>query len=243
MKIAICDDRKEDISIARKELERITHRLSVKPDVFEFSDADTMVEDILSHQIEVVLLDIDMPEVDGLEIANDLTGKSPFIVIIFLTNRSEFVFMSLRYRPLRFIRKNRIHEELEEAILAAEQKIASEIHMLCIKKGHVETHYPVRDVLYIESNLHYIEIHTNNGIGKTRGKISDYERKLEEYGFIRIHVGYLVNIRYIKTLSLQGVILDNEEKLPVSRKNINSIQDKYTKELEKLIHGCNILSD
>ena len=105
MKIAICDDRKEDISIARKELERITHRLSVKPDVFEFSDADTMVEDILSHQIEVVLLDIDMPEVDGLEIANDLTGKSPFIVIIFLTNRSEFVFMSLRYRPLRFIRK------------------------------------------------------------------------------------------------------------------------------------------
>lgn len=60
MKIAICDDREEDILIARKELQQVIYRLHTIPEIYEFTQGNTMVEEILTHGIEVVLLDIDI---------------------------------------------------------------------------------------------------------------------------------------------------------------------------------------
>lgn len=211
MKIGICDDDRTDILITQKELQNIAPKLCTAPEIYEFSDGSTMTEDILKTGIDVVLLDIDMPDVNGLSVANALMQQSHFLTIIFLTNRAELVFQSLRYRPLRFVRKSHIREELEEAILTAEKKIASEMHVFSFTKNNVACTYPVREIIYVESKGHYMEIHIGNEIKRERGKLTEYEEKLKDYGFLRIHVGYLVNVRYIAMINSQGVFWITEK--------------------------------
>ena len=80
-------------------------------------------------------------------------------------------------------------EELEEAIDAAIKKIQSEMFVLSFERDKANKKFAIRDIVYIESNLHYIQIHTGMGICRVRGKISDCEKKLRDYGFIRVHLG------------------------------------------------------
>ena len=240
MRIAVCDDNQEDINIIVKELRRIDNIINFNLVLYQFMDDNTMVSDIIKNNIEVVLLDIDMPEVTGIDIANRLTKYAPFINIIFLTNRADLVFQAIRCRPLRFVRKNYMWDELEEAILAAQEKITTEMHLIHIRNDCVKSSYAIKDMVYIESNGHYVEIHTQNKVKKIRGKISDYEKKLEDYGFIRIHVGYLVNLRYITNITKKQVFLDNGETLPISRNHVKDIQIKFARGLEKVVYGSYI---
>ena len=69
MKIGICDDDRTDILITQKELQNIVPKLCTAPEIYEFSDGSTMTEDILKTGIDVALLDIDMPDVNGLSVA------------------------------------------------------------------------------------------------------------------------------------------------------------------------------
>ena len=70
--------------------------------------------------------------------------------------------------------------------------------------------------------------------------MSDYDKRLTDYGFVRIHVGYLVNVRYIYQLSSKGVLLDDKKLLPVSRDRIDEIKLQYSRQLERFVHGIHI---
>ena len=92
MKIAICDDDRTDILITQKELQNIVPKLCTAPEIYEFSDGSTMTEVILKTGIDVALLDIDMPDVNGLSVANALMQQSPFLTIIFLRTAQNWYF-------------------------------------------------------------------------------------------------------------------------------------------------------
>lgn len=237
VKIAICDDSVEDIELTKKELNIVSQSLQYDFKIYEFTDDKIMAEDIISHEIDIVLLDIDMPSMSGMDIANKLTKEKPFINIIFLTNRAELVFQTLKYRPLRFIRKNYIQEELKEAIEAALKKISAERCVIHFGRDKVKVNIPIEDIVYIESDKHYVEIHMSDKVQRVRGKLSDWETQLKDLGFIRIQVGYLVNIRYISMLTLKEVELDNGEKLAISRNYIEMVQKQYVRGLEQFVNG------
>ena len=237
IKIAICDDNREDVELAKSRLNEICQALQCDFEIYEFMDDKIMVENIIKHRIDVVLLDIDMPNITGMDVANRLTQEKPFINIIFLTNREELVFQTLKYRPLRFIRKNHMHAELREAMEAAVKKIAAETYVIHFPKGNVKLSIPIKDIVYVESSRHYVEIHISGTIHRVRGKLSDWEMQLKDFGFIRIQVGYLVNIRYISMLTLKEVVLDNGEKLAISRSYVDMVQKQYVSGLERFVNG------
>ena len=81
VKIAICDDSVEDIELTKKELNIVSQSLQYDFKIYEFTDDKIMAEDIISHEIDIVLLDIDMPSMSGMDIANKLTKEKPFINI------------------------------------------------------------------------------------------------------------------------------------------------------------------
>lgn len=72
-------------------------------------------------------------------------------------------------------------------------------------------------ILYIEANNQDIIIVTKNDRFQIRGNISDYEKRLKQDGFYRIHRGYLVNVMYIKQVRKLEILLDNNEVLMLSR--------------------------
>ena len=240
MRIVICDDQKMDIDYTKEQLLKLQPVLHSKMEIFELMDGDTMLHDIIKEKIEIVLLDIDMPQITGIELAEQLIKEIPMIKIIFLTNRADLVFQTIRFRPYRFIRKSHMEEELKETITSLEVKLLEEEYVFEFSKSKNVFACKIKDILYIESQKHYLVIHTNQRCHKIRGKISDYEERLVTYGFIRVNIAYLVNVRYIYSVSSKYVIMDNGENISISRGKAEQVKREYLIGLERFVNGNTI---
>ena len=84
----------------------------------------------------------------------------------------------------------------------------------------------LKNILYIESCKHYLRIKHINGECEMRGKISNLEKWMSNYGFVQTHRSYLVNVRYMKMVRANEVELDNGEILSVSRDKAQEVKKK-----------------
>jgi len=97
-----------------------------------------------------------MPDVTGMDLAAWVREQNPNADIIFVSNHSETVFEAIRYQPFRFIRKERLQEELPEALRCLQirnQKKNKTIRLLVQRKQLI---LPVSDIAYVESRAHYL---------------------------------------------------------------------------------------
>lgn len=239
MQIGICDDNKRDMDIIMGAVEAAIIPLTSGYKLHLFYSGNELIrhfEEIMEY--DILFLDIDMPDINGIEIADKLIRSKALVNIIFVTNMVDLVFEAIRYSPFRFIRKNHIHEEMDEAMTAVLEKIRNETFLYEVGTGRGMLKILIRDMLYLESQGHYIHIHTSDEkVHNIRGKISSYDEELRDLGFVRIHVGYLVNIRCIYSISLKGVVLDNGEILPISRRNADKIKGQHANYVRRFVRG------
>lgn len=243
IKIAICDDNKDDLNRIYKGTQAIFRPIQ-EAGKFTFSIAvfqsgnDLMrrFDDVL--QMHILLLDIDMPGIDGMYIAQKIEEHRHNVNIIFITNRNELVFEAIHYRPFRFIRKERLKQEFSEALICVLDEIKRQTMYCEMEIGNRMIEICVKDVLYLESRGHYVIIHRENGNQEVlRAKISEFEKKLERYGFLRVHVGYLVNVRNIFSINSKEICMDNQEHIPVSRKYLEQVRQQHAKYARRMLCG------
>ncbi len=230
--IGICDD--EEV-ILDKILQLINDKfeeLNCEYNINKFSDPIELIEYHSQEYFDIVFLDIDMPKINGIEAAQNIKIKSPKTVIIFITSKDEFVFESFKIQPFRFIRKLKLTEEISEAIVEVNKLIEKNAHKIKIIIDKNTYEIDINSIVYIESNRNYITINTvNDKQYKYKDSINQKEHELEDYGFIRIHSGYLVNERYIQRLNKDNVIIKNNQKIPMSRSRIQYVQQKLIEAL------------
>ena len=222
LKIAVCDDNDKDIEIINRELLLLEEKAREKGCTYQIqafkSGNDILKSFALVQDMHILFLDIDMPGIDGMEIAKRLEQTERRVKVIFVTNHADMVFTAIHYRPFRFIRKERLHIELEEALLCAIEEIREEslYGEIFIEKDEAEIR--ISDITYLESQRHYVIVHFRRKDDQViRAKISDFSERLERYGFVRTHVGYIVNIRDIYSINTKRVLLDDRTPIPVSR--------------------------
>lgn len=130
LKIAVCDDNDKDIEIINRELLLLEEKAREKGCTYQIqafkSGNDILKSFALVQDMHILFLDIDMPGIDGMEIAKRLEQTERRVKVIFVTNHADMVFTAIHYRPFRFIRKERLHIELEEALLCAIEEIREE---------------------------------------------------------------------------------------------------------------------
>ncbi|MDE6024963.1 MAG: LytTR family DNA-binding domain-containing protein [Lachnospiraceae bacterium] len=239
MRIGICDDEKDAILAAEKiikSMEVSGHQITLIP----FENSDSVVEDILAEQLDIMLLDIDMPGRNGIEIGDAIAMKNQELNLIFLTNRADMVFRAIYCHPYRFIRKSHMETELPEALESVAQKLSNEQFLFEFHNKNESLKVRIKDILYIDSDKHYIQIHEEDKMHRVRGKLSAYEDRLKEYGFIRIHIGYLVNVRFIYRMTASIAELDNGKILPISRKYSTSAREEYNIGMGRFVNGIRI---
>lgn len=236
LKVGICDDNPVDLELIKNELKRVMGDLAITYELITCTSGNTIIKQIdRILTLDVLILDIDMPGADGITVAERLMDSD--VNIIFATNHQELVFEAIHSRPFRFIRKERLSSELKEAMSALLEKISKETILYDFKSTHENYKLKLVDVNYIESKGHYLQVHTKDNIVQIRGKISEYEEKLRDYGFIRIHLGFLVNIRSIFSVTSREVTLDDGTVLPISRKKVEEIKSEHASFVRRFIRG------
>ena len=219
--IFICDDEKRELGRLREKLEICLQKQKKEYEIQEFSDGNRLLEE-LKHQIpQIIFLDIEMPDISGMELAEQIFSSHINTNIIFVTNRDE------------------LDNELEEAVSNLIQKLEKDEQILEVQTKQGIEFLPLKNILYIESCKHYLRIRHVDGECEMRGKISNLEKWMTNYGFIQTHRSYLVNMRFMKMVRTNEVELDNGEILSVSRDKVQDVREKQMIYLRSFAYADN----
>lgn len=230
MNLAICDDDISVLSIVSGAISSAFEKHGIETEVSIFQRTRDLEVRMKERDYDLIFLDIDMPGMDGITFAKRLRASNYRTEVIFISNREDKVFDALRTNPGGFVRKRRFLEDVTEIVdLWLKNRPQDDVKKLVIQSREATYSFALDSLLYIESSGKNQQIHaTSRSEPVTIHKsMQDLENSLTEYGFLRIHKGYLVNYRFIRRLEDDQAILTNGERIPLSRRRVQEIRNQY----------------
>lgn len=229
MRIAICDDETDLLPVLEQRIVLCFQHYgaAVTADTYDSGRAlRSAVSDGTFY--DVIFLDIDMPDFDGIELGTFLTQLSPSSRLIFVSNMESHVFRSFSAQPFRFVRKSCFNTELPEAVRAVIRKIEEPGEKdIVISFGSQKLRVNPMRIIYIEGCRNYVTIYMENEKQMMRHTLGGLEEQLSGYGFIRTHKSYLVNSNYIYRIDKNCAVLDNQQTIPISRHYLKAVKDSF----------------
>lgn len=222
MRIAICDDENQCRRQAVQAINECIRSLDVLTDVFENGNA--FLQAFQKNSYDLVFLDIEMPEMDGITLARKLRELSRDVPIVFLTSHIEYALEGYEVNALRYLTKPIQTQKLHE-LLAYVREQMQEQRTLWIKADMGEERILIKNILYLEAQNQNIIICTENKTYTVRYNLGDYETELAQDGFFRIHRGYLISLRHVKSLGKHELMLSENTVLPVSRTKEKALKE------------------
>lgn len=232
MKIAVCEDEK---IVAEKLAEYISDFMKLT--YFDFSIDIFLTGEDLRKSTEIydlLFLDCELPDVNGLTIARELRDRDIDTAIIFVTAYEEYVYESFEVRPFRYMIKPIEENALRKALIGFVRSYEKERH-ISIPTARKNNIVKLHDIVYIESDGKYSIVRLkNNASYKSMKSISDYNTEVEIdcHSFFRTHRCYLVNMKYIDEVQGNIIIFFNGEKAEISRRKVSEFHKKYTNYLK-----------
>lgn len=228
MEIAICDDNK----LFLEQFERQLQRIPLVSTIFSFFDYNTFLFSIdEGKQYDAILLDIEWErERTGIDIAEELYKLSPHSKIIYVTGNSE------RFSQRIFLHKANLSgfltKPVDAGLLYANlKKVADAIPYheqptLVLRRHGAPVSIPLREIFYIESQGHTVEVHTAEETVISYERLESLLQTLST-GFYQCHKSYIVNMSQIRRFQSSDVLLKNGETVPVSRARYAKTKEAY----------------
>ncbi|WP_322154940.1 LytTR family DNA-binding domain-containing protein [Paratractidigestivibacter sp.] len=230
LRVAVCDDDEAALGIISSSLKDVFAAHGIDATTSLFPSAQELSQAMPTRRYDLLLLDIDMPGLDGITFAKQLREQCDRVDIMYISNREDKVFDSLRVSPVGFIRKSRFLSDMSEVVGTYLEQRRGRHSQSTVMLRDSDAVYPVRvdQISYIEGQRKYQAVHVEgrNSPIVLRRTMGELERDLADEGFIRIHKGYLVNYRFIEVVGSGEVRLTNGEALPVSRRKENETREK-----------------
>lgn len=230
IKTIVCDDNKQTADKIKSLANEIFKSFKINAEIYTYYSGKEILELIChkKYQFDLLLLDIDMPDITGLDVAKAIRQAESDIVLLFISSHEHYVFKSIEYRPFRYIRKQYLKEELSHALKDAYKLIESDKDKtIIVKVDDEDVRLKHSEIMYYEIENRKLAIHlSNTNILSIRKTIRDFSKELADNNFIQINSGCVVNAKYIDRISNADITLDNNEKLIVSRTKIKSVKSE-----------------
>lgn len=231
IKIALCDDN----NIFLKELQNLIEKYlvdhCVKGEINIYDNGRSLLKQLEEDKyfFDIIFLDIDMPDIDGIEVATQIRNINKNVVLIFLTSIEDRVYETFQFNTFRFIRKNCILTELNECLDKALRLFENEKVSYSFKTRNGTVKLSVQDILYFIYINRHVEVTTiDNCYVLTITRFQDIINEFSNKNFVCIHRGCIVNVKYIKVINKLCIILDNNEKLSISRYKVDEVFQAFT---------------
>ena len=226
-KIVICDDEQSQMeyiaSLVKMWVERSGHFCDIR--MYPSAEA-FLYEYEESKDYDMLLLDVEMRGMSGLDLAKRIRRDSIRAEIIFITSHFEFCGEGYEVDALHYLIKPVSEEKMMDVLSKAAGKLSVESPSVVITCDGETIKVYEKDILYVESFLHYIVIHMKDREYKIKESISTFETKLSEI-FYRTHRSYLVSLKHIVRISRNTICLNNGDELPLSRGKYDDINRAF----------------
>lgn len=234
LKFAVCDDEREMADLVAEKLREFY------PDDCEikcYVDGKILLEDSVRELFDAFFLDIGMPGLDGFSLAEIIRADNPFAKIVFVTKNTELAYIGYLYGAFRYVRKFALEEELREAAQSLKREFDLQSEFLILKTPLGEVIRAVNSIRYFEVKGHNVTAFFDDTEERVSGTMNEYEQRLKDVGFIRIHKSFLVNFRFIESIGKNAVTLTDGSTLSLSRNRVSETKRKL------LIFSRNIGTD
>ncbi len=218
IRLAIVEDEKAYADTIKEYIERYSEETGVLFQVTHFTDGVEVIDNYKMNY-DLILMDIEMEQMDGMKAAERIREKDDEVVLIFITNMTQYAVkgymvdaMSYLLKPVPYFA---FSQEMDRSLKKIRRRNDAFL-MVPHRNGMVRVN--AKDIIYIESYKHHVIINTT-----TDERISFVstmkmmEEKLLSEHFYRCNNGYLVNLSYVLGVEGSEVILSDKRRLPVSR--------------------------
>lgn len=214
MRIFLCDDEGQILQAMAAEVGRMQPDCQVRC----FEGSSELWEALKEERCDVLCLDIDMPGMSGLELADKMEGLASRPLLVFVTGHDELVYDSLKYHPFGFVRKGYFAEEMDRLLRDCKEELAGRDRHFSFQSGAGRVRLSLSEILFFESDGNYVKLAVRAGEPyRFRDTLHALEAALSGDGFIRIHKGFLVNQRAVRVLRGNEAELENGIRLPIGK--------------------------
>ena len=225
MKIAVCDDSREDRGALKALLEACGHDFEIR----EYGSGAELYADMgYVRECGIVFLDINMEGMDGLEAAGKIKAECPKVHIVLVTAYVNYALDGYKVKASRFLLKDDLEQTLQECMDDILREIRQEERV--VEFGFVEGNVRLRvdDIIYIETSKHKNVFYTKGQEFSIYRKMDDLEEDLKGMGFVRIHQSFLINMKYIDRISSYVMILTTGKEISVPKSRYPEVKRQYT---------------
>ncbi len=207
MKIAICDDEQKICDLIKNKIESYYSSREMDFDIQTFYSGEEVLKQDLGS-IDVLFLDVDMPEKNGMEVARIIREQNKEMLIVFLTAYSEFVFESFKVDAFRYLVKPVECQAFKETLDAISHKFEEKQDVLTFQFQNEIFHIRYADIIYIEGMRDKIWIYCKDQTYRWRGAVKHLTDLLENKHFFQMHRSYIINMEKIKKYNSQSITLE-----------------------------------
>jgi len=229
MRIAVCDDNEQFLQSAVTMIEQWSEENGVTVQIFCFNNGDDLLTRHTVHPMDIILLDIIMPLLNGMETAKELRKVDEAVHIVFLTSTPEFALESYDVKAKGYLLKPVSYEKLKDVLNDCSRNFAVEAKHLVLKTkfGYQKLYY--QDVEYVEAQNKTIIFYMRNGktIEATES-LSAFESKLDAgEGFFKCHRSYIVYIPNVDNFNATEIVTKSGYHVPIARGYGKAFQEAY----------------
>ena len=225
----------DDEAPARSELKFLLDELGSVDVVAEAASVREAIEKLKEYQCEVMFLDINMPEANGLQLANALQHLRYPPAIVFVTAYSEFALDAFKVNAIDYLVKPVESDRLAQAVARVKENVAlhaqaQHSERIPVEKGGKKILIAIDKIRFVMARDDYAYLQTDTDRYFSTVSLAQLEKRLDGHGFFRVHRGYLVNLAMVEgvepvsggtlLLTLNGV----EDKIPVSRRRVSALK-------------------
>lgn len=219
LRIGICDDVYDARLVLRSALERALEARHIQGQFFEFSSGEGLLGWLEHHagELDLVFLDMEMGELDGMETARRLRAADAGLQLVFVTGYADRVFDGYSVGALGYLLKPPTAEQLEEVLDRAQAALVRDLDRAYIcRSGDIRYRIPIANILYFVSDRRQVTCVTEGRDYTFYGKLDGVAEEVGD-GFVRIHQRYLVRSGAVDRIEGSEVVLRDGQRLPVSR--------------------------
>ena len=217
LKIALCDDELQQRKLLKSILTPWLELQDLPYTYYEYSNGDALIKDYDKVHYDLIFLDIEMPQLDGMTTAKKLREIDDISIIIFITAYPDYVFQGYEVHAFHYILKPYEKQKIIDATKGALSKLNDcLLDYLLIPQGSNSYRINLKETLFFSSHKRKITVHIKNKLSiDYYGKLDELVPNLPTY-FCRIHQRYVINLHFVQAVLNHEVKLDSCT-LPISR--------------------------
>ena len=217
LRVAIVEDNDRDAEYLLSHLKRYGRENEVEIESKRFSNGILFLEQY-QGQYDLIFMDIDMPAINGINVAKMLRERDNHVLLIFVMALARFAVNGYEVDAFDFIVKPLQYNFFSSKMSRAMKKLDSEQRVKLLIKSSEKTVSVFSDeIIFVDIFKHVLNFHTERGTISTRGTMKDVMESLNDGCFAMCNKSCVVNLKYVQMIDGDEAVLTNSERLQISR--------------------------